>query len=282
MIRKTMLTAVTLAAGTLAAGAALLPAAQAGEVLDRVMESKTLKVATDPAYPPQSAQKPDGSFEGFDIDVATAIAEHLGAEVEFVTPAWDVITAGHWGSRWDVSVGSMTPTKQRAEVLDFPAVYYYTPASFFVHQDATYEAVGDLNGKTVGVCAACTYEDYLRGNLTIDAEGVPPFEFLVEPGEIRTYDTDLNVMDDLRIGDGVRLDAGLSALPTVQGAIDAGYPLKVLGDPVFYEPLAVATDKGDPEFDARIKEAVAALHEDGTLAELSEKWYGVDLTSADK
>ncbi|MEX0759170.1 MAG: transporter substrate-binding domain-containing protein [Tistlia sp.] len=282
MNRKTLLTAITLAAGFGVAQGALVGAVEAGEVLDRVMESKTLKVATDPAYPPQSSQKPDGSFEGFDIDVATAIAERLGAEVEFVTPAWDVITAGHWGSRWDVSVGSMTPTEQRAEVLDFPAIYYYTPASFFVHQDASYGSVEELSGKTVGVCAACTYEDYLRGNLTIDAEGVPPFEFLVEPGEIRTYDTDLNVMDDLRLGDGVRLDAGLSALPTVQGAIDSGYPLKVLGEPVFYEPLAVATDKGDPEFDAKIQEVIASLHEDGTLGELSEKWYGVDLTSADK
>lgn len=274
MMRKTVFTAATLVAGL-----GLTQAALAGEVLDRVMESKTLKVATDPAYPPQSSQKPDGSFEGFDIDVATELAERLGAEVEFVTPAWDVITAGHWGSRWDVSVGSMTPTEQRAEVLDFPAVYYYTPASFFVHQDADYDEVTDLNGKKIGVCAACTYEDYLRGNLTIDAEGVPPFEFLVEPGEIRTYDTDLNVMDDLRLGDGVRLDAGLSALPTVQGAIDSGYPIKVLGKPVFYEPLAVATDKGDPEFDQKIAAAIEEMHEDGTLGELSKKWYGVDLTT---
>ncbi len=279
MTRKTLLTAATLATGFGVAGLGFAQGALAGEVLDRVMESKTLKVATDPAYPPQSSQKPDGSFEGFDIDVAREIAERLGAEVEFVTPAWDVITAGNWGTRWDVSVGSMTPTAQRAEVLDFPAVYYYTPASFFVHEDATYESVEDLNGKTVGVCAACTYEDYLRGNLTIDAEGVPPFEFLVDPGEIRTYDTDLNVMDDLRLGDGVRLDAGLSALPTVKGAIDSGYPLKVLGDPVFFEPLAVATDKGDADFDAKIANVVAEMHADGTLGELSEKWYGVDLTS---
>ncbi|SMF68755.1 amino acid ABC transporter substrate-binding protein, PAAT family [Tistlia consotensis] len=280
MIRRTFFTALTLAAAVGLAQAAVAPSAKAGATLDRVMQSKTLKVATDPAYPPQSAQKPDGSFEGFDIDVATEIAKRLGAKVEFVTPAWDVITAGHWGSRWDLSVGSMTPTKQRAEVLDFPAVYYYTPASFFVHKDAKYTKVEELDGKKIGVCAACTYEDYLRGTLKIDAAGVPPFKFLVKPGEIRTYDTDLNVMDDLRLGDGVRLDAGLSALPTVQGAIKSGYPLKVLGDPVFYEPLAVAADKGDAEFDAKLKSVIAEMHKDGTLSELSKKWYGVDLTSA--
>ncbi len=253
---------------------------QAGEVLDRVKSTGVLRVATDPAYPPQSSQKPDGTFEGFDIDVATELAKRLGAKVEFVTPAWEIITAGRWGGRWDVSVGSMTPTKERAQVLDFPAVYYYTPASFVVHQDAKYTKVEDLNGKVIGTCGACTYEFYLKHNLKIDAEGVPPFEYKVTPGEIRTYETDTNVFDDLRLGDGVRLDAGLSALPTIKGAIDAGYPLKVLGDPVFYEPLAVAIDKGDPEFAAEIKRIVDEMHADGTLSKLSVKWYGVDLTSA--
>jgi ABC-type amino acid transport/signal transduction systems, periplasmic component/domain len=253
---------------------------QAGAVLDRVKSTGVLRVATDPAYPPQSSQKPDGTFEGFDIDVATELAKRLGAKVEFVTPAWEIITAGRWGGRWDVSVGSMTPTKERAQVLDFPAVYYYTPASFVVHKDAKYTKVEDLNGKVIGTCGACTYEFYLKHNLTIDAKGVPPFEYKVTPGEIRTYETDTNVFDDLRLGDGVRLDAGLSALPTIKGAIKAGYPLKVLGDPVFYEPLAVAIDKGDPEFAAEIKRIVDAMHADGTLSKLSIKWYGVDLTRA--
>ena len=107
----------------LAFATALATAASAGETFDKVMEARELVVSTDPAYPPQSAQKPDGSFEGFDIDVATEIAKRLGAKVKFVTPAWKVITAGRWDGRWDVSVGSMTPTKARAEVLDFPAIY---------------------------------------------------------------------------------------------------------------------------------------------------------------
>ena len=70
-----------------------------------------------------------------------------------------------------------------------------------------------------------------------------------------------------------------SALPTIQAAIEGGYPLKVIGKPAFYEPLSVATDKGDPEFDAKIAEIVAEMKSDGALEELSRKWYGVDLTS---
>ncbi len=260
--------------------ASVLGAAQAGEVLDRIKSTGVLRVATDPAYPPQSSQKPDGTFEGFDIDVATELAKRMGAKVEFVTPAWEIITAGRWGGRWDVSVGSMTPTKERAKVLDFPAIYYYTPASFVVHKDAPYQKIEELNGKVIGTCGACTYEFYLRHNLKIDAEGVPPFEYKVTPGEIRTYETDTNVFDDLRLGPGVRLDAGISALPTTQEAIKNGYPLRVLGDPVFYEPLAIAVDKGDPELDAEIARIVQEMRADGTLSRLSMKWYGVDLTRA--
>jgi polar amino acid transport system substrate-binding protein len=76
----------------------------------------------------------------------------------------------------------------------------------------------------------------------------------------------------------VRLDAAVTALPTARGAIDQGYPLKIVGDPLFLEPLAVAIDKGDPEFSAKIAEIVEAMRQDGTLSELSLKWYGADLT----
>ena len=263
-----------------AAVSVLTGPAFAGEVLDRIMSKKTMVLSSDAAYPPQSFMNDKNEMDGFDVDVAKEIAKRLGAELEIVTPAWEIITAGKWGGRWDVSVGSMTPTKQRAEVLDFPAVYYYTPASFAVHKDSKAASLADVNGKKIGVCGGCTYEAWLDGKLVIDAEGAPPFEYSVKAGEMRTYETDTNAFDDLRIGDGKRLDAVLSAQPTIMEAIKSGYPFKIVGDPVFYEPLAVAIDKGDPEFGAKITEIVAAMRDDGTLKKLSEKWYGVDYSTA--
>ncbi len=275
-----MKTKLTLLAAAFAIAAAV--PAMAGETLDRVMSTKTLTMSSDPEYPPQSFLNDQNEMDGFDVDVGKEIAKRMGVELKIVTPAWEVITSGGWSGRWDMSVGSMTPTKKRAEVLDFPAVYYYTPASFAVHDDSDVTQISDLNGKTIGTCGGCTYDAYLNHDLTIDAEGVPPFDYQVNPGEIKTYETDTNAFDDLRLGDGVRLDAVFSALPTIQEAIKNGYPMKVVGAPAFYEPLAVATDKGDPEFDAKIKEIVDAMREDGTLTKLSNKWYGVDLTSVDQ
>jgi polar amino acid transport system substrate-binding protein len=261
---------------------ALAMPAHAGETLDRVMKTKTLTMSSDPEYPPQSFLNDQNQMDGFDVDVGKEIAKRMGAELKIVTPKWDVITAGGWAGRWDMSVGSMTPTKKRAEVLDFPAIYYYTPASFAVHTDSKVAKIADLNDKVIGSCGGCTYDAYLNHNLVIDAQGVPPFEYQVKPKEIKTYDTDTSAFDDLKLGDGVRLDAVFSALPTIKEAIKHGYPMKVVGDPAFYEPLAVATDKGDPEFDAKIKEIVEAMHKDGTLTKLSMKWYDTDLTTPAK
>src|SRR5919106_6413772 len=269
-----LLSGITLGALLIAA-----PSADAGEVLDRVLSEGVLVMSTDPEYPPQSSLDENNELMGFDIDVGKEIAERLGVEIEFVTPSWDVITAGNWAGRWDVSVGSMTPTATRREVLDFPAIYYYTPAALAVHADNQDIATPtDASGKTIGVGVATTYENYLERELVIDAEGAPPFEYQIDDANIRTYDTDLLALDDLRLGDGVRLDAVISALPTILDAIDSGYPLKVVGDSLFLEPLSVAIDKGDPEFGAKIAEIVTAMHDDGTLSELSTKWYGADLT----
>lgn len=267
---------------TTAAVAALTTTATtafAGEALDRIMSEGVLTIATSADWAPQSFVNDNNEMDGFDVDVAKEIAKRLGVEAEFVTPAWEIITAGNWSGRWDVSVGSMTPTKARAEVLDFPAVYYYTPAVVAVHEDSSAGGLADLDGKKFGVGSSSTYESYAQHDLTIDAEGVPAFTYDVTPGEIRSYAGSSAVFDDLRLGDGVRLDATVDALPAILTASENGYPFKVLGDPVFYEPLAVAIDKGDQELNDKIAAAVAEMKTDGTLTALSQKWYGVDYTS---
>jgi polar amino acid transport system substrate-binding protein len=255
---------------------------QAEGLLAAVLAAGELRVSTDPAYPPQSSLNKQGEFEGFDIDVATEIAERLGVEVAWETPAWEVIIAGNWSGRWDASVGSITVTPERAEVLHFTPAYYYTPAAVAVHEDNTdiTNVETDLDGQRIGVCSGCTYDAYLEKSLNIPGEEI---DFVIDDAQIRGYDTDTSAINDLEIGDGERLDAVISALPTLEGAIENGKPIKILGDPIYYEPLAVAVDKEateDPKplVDA-ISEIIHEMHSDGTLSELSMKWYGIDLTT---
>ncbi|MDY0831162.1 transporter substrate-binding domain-containing protein [Pseudomonas sp. SED1] len=273
------LTRFVAAAAVATALAGLTGTAWAGATLDRIHETKVLKVATSANWPPQSFLGPDNKLQGFDIDVASEIGKRLGSKVDFVTPEYGIITAGRWSNRWDLSVGSMTPTTERTRVLDFPAIYYYTPYVFAVHKDASGTKLADLNGKIIGVEAGTTSEDYINRRLKIDAADVPPFTYDVTPGEVRTYGDSMGPLDDLRMGNGVRLDATLSALPTIVAAIKNGYPVvRVEGKPAYYEPLAIAVDKGDEAFNSALTKIVTDMKADGTLKQLSEKWYGADLT----
>src|SRR5436190_9295366 len=113
---------------------ALSMPASAGPVLDRIRQSGVLVVAADPAYPPYSWRKDDGSFDGSDVDVMTQVARRLGVGVRFEPADFSTVISGKWHGVWQVSP-SVTPTKQRAENLDFPAVYSYQLDSLAVHRD---------------------------------------------------------------------------------------------------------------------------------------------------
>jgi polar amino acid transport system substrate-binding protein len=268
------------------------------DLLAKITTRGTLVVATDPAYPPQSELEPGATraantkcapteytadeFTGFDVGTAVEIARRLGVEPCFVTPPWTQLTAGNWDDRWDISVGSMAITPERMEMLYFTQPYYATPAALFVHQDnTTFSQPSDLSGKWVGGCTDCTYEAYLQGTLVIPATEI---EFVIKDPVIIGYDVDLPALQDLALGDGVRLDGVLVAQPTGQQAIEDGLPLKQLGQPVFFEYLAAAVDKKssqDPAaFVRKVGEVVQQMHSDGTLLTLSQEYYGEDFTTA--
>jgi len=247
-------------------------------MLKRVLDAGVIVVSTDPEYPPQSFLNADTEeFEGFDIDVATEIANRLGVEIKWETPAWDAITAGNWSGRWDMSVGSMTITADRQAVIDFTQPYYYTPAQMATFTDSGITSLDDLAGKTICVGSGTTYLDWLNGDLSLPAEAGdvtdPP-----EGAKATTFKTDVNCADAWRSG-RFEFDGWLSSSTTVAGTIAAGYPIVTVGDPVFYEPLAVAFDNTIEDNDslvAAVDAIIGEMHADGTLSELSKKWYCAD------
>jgi polar amino acid transport system substrate-binding protein len=255
-------------------------AASAGETIDRVTSKKAMVVATNSGWPPQSFLDDSNQLVGFDIDVSKEIARRLGVEVSFDTPDWATMTGGHWQGRYDLGVGSVTPTKARAKVIDFEGVYYYSPYVYVVHKDSPAKSVADLNGKIIGVETATTSEDFIRRQLEIDAPGLPPIEYKLEPGEIRTFADSMLPFDDLRLGDGVRLNAVIAPEQTAQNAIKNGYPLRILeGGYAFREPLVVIAEKGDAEWNTKIGGILNEMKTDGTLTKLTTKWYGKDYSA---
>ncbi len=292
-----MVAAVGVILSACAAPGAATTAAPA-DLLSQIQARGTLVISTDPAYPPQSElvegaaraadtkcaadQHTANELHGFDIDVAVAIAKGLGVEPCFVTPDWTLITGGSWSGRWDISVGSMTITPQRMGVLYFSQPYYTTPAQLYVNADNTsFTQPSDLSGKKVGVCTGCTYETYLNGTLSIPGETI---DFVIKNADVKGYDTDVPALQDLALGDGVRLDAVLTASPTGNDQISKGLAIKPLGDPLFFEYLGAAIDKqsqADPvAFLHKVTDVINSLHNDGTLKALSEQYFGLDLASA--
>ena len=254
----------------------------AGDLLARICEEGVIRVATDPLYAPQSSLNVEtGEYEGFDIDTAVEIANRLGVEVEWTEPNWGALTAGSWNDRQDISVGSMTPTNERQEVLHFTEPYAFVPAVVVVHNDSSVSDVAtELDGARIGACASCTYEFFLDKSLAI--EGFE-FDFVIDDVTFAGYDTDTTALQDLALGDGTRLDAAMTSEPTAQKFIDNGNPVKIVGDAVFGEPLAVAFDRSAELDPTSLVEAVdgivADMHADGTLTEFSKTWYkGIDVS----
>jgi len=260
-----------------------LPAEAEGDVLAEICERGRLIAFTDPAYPPQSfLNEETGAYEGFDVDVTNEIAERLGiAEVEFTTPSFDLVVAGEWSGRFDLAVGSVTVTEDRKERLDFTQPYYFTPAQLTTHPDSGITEIAGFEGETICVGEATTYLDWLEGTLTLPPEAGE----VADPPEgalSTTLQTDLDCAGAWRSG-RFEFTGWLTAQPTAQEAIDEGYPVVFVGDPVFFEPLAVALDasvENNDVFLAAVDAIVGEMHADGTLTELSETWYdGLDLTT---
>jgi polar amino acid transport system substrate-binding protein len=123
-----------------------------------------------------------------------------------------------------------------------------------------------------------TYESYLQGTLELPGQGAIPSA--IDNPQIVKYTTDQDAIDALGEGD---LDAVISGRPELQGAIDGGAEMEIIGVPLFTEELAAAVVKAAPlnpdSLAQRVSEIIDEMHADGTLSDLSEKWFGVDLTT---
>jgi polar amino acid transport system substrate-binding protein len=264
--------------------------------LAEIQARDTLVIATDADYVPQSKLLPDvlpnpdtkcessqytsNQFTGFDADVAVEIARQLGVEACFVTPPWSQLVAGNWGDNWDVHVGSVAITYERMKVLYFSQPYYATPTVILVHKDnSSFNRPEDLSGKRIGVCAGCTFEEYLQGTLQIPGEKV---EYRIRNPQIVAYENEDPAIEALSLGDGVKLDAVMTILPKALAAINAGKPVRMLDRPLLFAYASVTLDRSSGRDPTRllneITKIIQNMHRDGVLKKMSIEYQGLDLT----
>jgi polar amino acid transport system substrate-binding protein len=121
-----------------------------------------------------------------------------------------------------------------------------------------------------------SFEKYLDRSLSIPGE--PPIAFPFHDVIAVPGDETINLRN-LALGPGVRLDAIVASLSTAKVATDSMRSLKILEPVLYWEPSLVATEKGDAEWDRTVANTIAALKADGTLAQISRKWLGLDVTT---
>lgn len=265
----------------------------ATDKLAQVLARGTLVLSTDLRYPPQSfavkrAERAPGSacpanqltapeVGGYDADTGKLVAKALGVEPCFVAPSWTEITAGKWSDRWDIAFGSGAITADRMTRLWMTTPYRAEAQRFYVHENAPFSRPSDLDGKRIGVCASCSIEAYLKGDLEL-----PGVELTgkVERPKIVVYDIDPPGLKDLGRG---KLDAYACNENAGKQAIEDGLPIRALHERAFEEYLAGFVDKSSGlevgPFVKRVNAIIRKLHANGALRRLSAKYFGRDFAA---
>jgi polar amino acid transport system substrate-binding protein len=269
-----------------AAGSGCEKAIAAGEptttLLGKICAAGVIRIATDPAYPPYSELDASGEYVGFDSDSARETAKRLGVKVEWVTPDWAAITAGNWGGRWDISIGSMTQTEERAKVVDFLDPYFYEAGYLIVPTDSAITSIADLAGKTICAGESTTHATWIEGGFA-GSRVVDVFNQAPEGAVLKTYPTDYNCIEAYLAGRTDDWDAMAQSREFIENAIkNSDGKLKFLSeDPNFAGRISFALDKSGPLTATAllaINEIIGEMHADGTLSGFSMKHLSRDVT----
>ncbi len=250
-------------------------------LLWKVCDAGKIVISTDPAYPPYSSLDASGEYVGFDSDTAREVAKRLGVTVEWATPDWSAITAGNWGGRWDLSVGSMTQTDDRALVVDFVDPYFYESGYVIVPVTSTAATVADLAGKTGCAGESTTHSTWIEKGYA-DSATVVQFNAPPVGAKLKTYKTDHMCIEAYLSGRTNDWDFMAQSKEVLEAAItESNGKFKILGEANFAGQISFALDKSGPSdasMLAALNEIVAAMHEDGTLSGFSTKNLGRDVT----
>ncbi len=251
-----------------------------GDLLERVSAAGRIVVNIDPSDAPWTRMSDEGTFHGFDVDIANRLADSLGVDIAFTTYPLEQVVGGGWGGRFDIAMQHLAITDPRRAVLDFSAPYAFDPALFVVPTTSTLTSIEELAGAAVCAARGSVADQWVSGTLTLTDPPVPaapvPDGLTIVPTT-----TDSSCIDAVKDGtDGVV--AGLVGADDAARAIAAGEPIMALGGPVYHAPIGIAFDRSGPDpasLEAELGAALEALRADGTLSARSiARFEGLDLT----
>ena len=236
-----------------------------GDLLSRIQERGYMIVATEGTWAPWTFHDENDELVGYDIEVAQGIADYLGVDVQFVEGEWDGLFAGLNSRRYDIVANGVEVTSEREETYDFSVPYGYIRTAIIV-QDGNDEITSfeDLDGKTTANTLASTYAA-LAESYGATATGVDDLAQTIEL---------------LRAG---RVDATLNAEVTyydyMKAHPDAPIKIAALTEDASQVSIPVRKGEDNASFLAAVNEAIENMRQEGKLSEISEKYFGFDISS---
>ena len=221
-----------------------------------------LTIITSPDYPPFENIE-NGELEGFEIDLAKAVAEQMGLEPNFVQMQFDtIIPAIAAGGQGDVGMSGFSVDPDRAKEIDFTESYYIDDQAVAVMQNSgiTEEnAATALNaaGMIIAVQTGTTGEAYVQENFP--------------NATVQGYGNSTDCFAAMQSG---QANAVCTNLAVVQRMIDTAYgDAQIVIEVATGEEYAAVVAQDNPELTKQINEALKALEENGTIEELTNKWF---------
>lgn len=230
--------------------------------LAQIQEKGVMVVGTEGTYSPNSYHDDEGNLVGFDVEVAQAIGEHLGVEVEFFEAEWDSLFAALDSGRIDTVINEVEYSEDRAEKYDLSEPYTYVHGALLVPESNTdITSFEDLEGKRAAQNLTSSWgqmaESYGADLVSVDS---------------------LNQVMDLLNSN--RADATLNAETAFADYMKnhPEEPVKIVAVTDSTNSLVVPVRKGETRLLEAINDALNDMRESGKLKEISEKYFGIDVT----
>jgi len=221
---------------------------------------KTIRIATEGAYPPFNYTNADGSLAGFDIDVANALCAQMQAKCEIVAQDWDGIIPGLLAQKYDAVIAGMSITDERQEKVDFSEPYFANTMVWLTDTNGKFDPKA-IKNLTLGGQRSTTPGAYLQDNY----EGK-------DGNTVKLYDNYDNAYLDLKSG---RSDAVLAEKVSAKSWLaDNPEGFGIVGDEIDNDDnIAIAVRKGDPIKDD-FNKALSEIRSNGELARLEQENFG--------
>ena len=249
---------VLLAGCTTASGKS---ASSSDSQLSKVIKSGTLRVAVLPDFPPYSVQKPDGQFEGYEVDIAKDLAKAMGVKLKLVSTDGTSRLPLLKSDRVDVNISAWTATDERAKSVGFTIPYVAHGASVLFRKSNPIKSYSDLAGKTVSVARGST-------NDTIMTKDFPSTKVV-------RFETIADAIAALKAG---KVDACIEDYVTVRAAAQKDSSLQALdADPLDPALISMGVLPNDQVWINYLNNFIRNLIASGEDQKLYKKWLGGDL-----